>query len=116
MRHLLCQGHCLVAPRQPLVRIAKIPHRKGAIAVASHARVLAIEERRGAVLLGIIEYYTLRKMCLCSGYRTQVEQRRSQGTMRRQKHCRVLGLLREGEELLAECVCHRKFGACMIII
>ena len=59
---LLRQGHRLVAPRQPLVRIAQVPQRPRGKAVANHASVLPIEERRGAVLLGIVERDTLRKV------------------------------------------------------
>ena len=62
VRTLLRQGHRLVAPRQPLVRIAQEPQRPGGIAVANHTSVLPIEERRGAVLLGIVERYTLCKV------------------------------------------------------
>jgi hypothetical protein len=36
--------------------------------------------------------------------------------MRRQKHCRVLGLLRQGQELLAQGVCRLHLGARSIII
>ena len=62
VRTLLRQGHRLVAPRQPLVRIAKIPQRPGGIAAANHASVVPIEERRGAVLLGVVEGYPLCKV------------------------------------------------------
>src|SRR5712691_11226952 len=68
VRNLLCQGHCLVAPHQPLVRIPQIPQRPGGMAAAHHTRALPIEEHRGAVLLGIIECYALGKMRVRIGY------------------------------------------------
>ena len=67
MRNLLRQGHRLVALRQPLVRIAQEPQRPGGKAVAHHPSVLPIEERRGTVLLGIVERDTLRKVRVRSG-------------------------------------------------
>src|SRR6266581_3666846 len=36
VRHLLCQGQCLLTPRQRLVRIAQTPQRRGAKAAAIH--------------------------------------------------------------------------------
>src|SRR5712671_3555518 len=62
VRDLLSQRHRLLAPRQPLLRIAQGPQRPGGKDVANHARVLTIAECGGAVLLGIIERYPLRKM------------------------------------------------------
>src|SRR5947208_2885373 len=47
MRRVLRQGHRLIVPCQPLVRIAKRPQRMGGMAAAHHACVLPIEERRG---------------------------------------------------------------------
>ena len=85
-----------LAPRQPLVRIAQIPQRPGVKAVANHPSVLPIEERRGAVLLGIVEGYPLRKVRVRSGYRSQLEQCRPQGTVRRHEHGSVLGLAAPG--------------------
>jgi len=58
---LLRQRHRLLASRQPLVRIAKITQRPVGKAVTHHPSVLAIEPRRSAVLLGIIERYPLRQ-------------------------------------------------------
>src|SRR5713101_6849887 len=52
VRNLLRQGHRLLALRQPLVRIAQVPQRPGTNAMANHARVLPVEDCRGAVLLG----------------------------------------------------------------
>ena len=95
VRTLLRQGHRCVDPRQPLVRIAQVPQRPGGKAVANHARVLPIEDRSGAVLLGIVERYTLRQVPVRRGWHTQAEQRRPHGTVRRHKHSRVLGLLRQ---------------------
>src|SRR5215510_13088716 len=78
--NLLREGHRLLALRQPLVRIAQTPQRPGSKAMANHPSVLSIEERRGTVLLGIVQRYTLRQVCVRLGDRTQGEQRRSQGT------------------------------------
>src|SRR5712691_9658349 len=62
MRHVLRQGHRLIGPCESLVRIAKPPQRQRGMATAHHARVLPIEEHRGAVLLGIIKRYALCQM------------------------------------------------------
>src|SRR5439155_24835009 len=67
---LLRQGHCLVVPCQPLVRIAQIPQRPGSQAMAHHASILPIEERRSSVLLGVVEGYPLCTVCLCRGDRS----------------------------------------------
>src|SRR5262245_48070859 len=37
VRNLLCQGHRLLALRQPLVRIAQVPQRPGSNAMTCHA-------------------------------------------------------------------------------
>src|SRR3989442_11505897 len=74
--NVLRQGHRLIVPCQSLVRIAKGPQRRGSKVMARHASVLPIEERLGAVLLGIIERYALCHMRARRGYRAQVEQRR----------------------------------------
>src|SRR5262249_41444478 len=76
MGTLLPKGHRFVVPRQPLSRIAKIPQRPGGKAVTHYTSVLPIEQCRGTVLLGIVERYTLRKVCVRIGCRAQVEQRR----------------------------------------
>src|SRR5262249_36900336 len=89
--NLLCEGHRLLALREPLGRIAQTPQRPGSKALANHPSVLAIEERRGTVLLGVVKGYPLRKVCVRISYRTQGEQRRSQGTVRRHEHGRVVG-------------------------
>src|SRR5215831_6385243 len=52
---VLRQRHCLLASRQPLVRIAKHPQRPVGKAVTHHPSVLAIAKRRSAVLVGIVE-------------------------------------------------------------
>src|SRR5262245_60119465 len=75
--NVLRQGHRLLVPCQSLVRIAKMPQRQGGMAAAHHARVLPIKERRGTVLLGIVERYTLCQMRARRGSRAQEEQRRS---------------------------------------
>ena len=50
------------------------------------------------------------------GCRTQVEQRRPHGTVRRHEHGRVLDLLRQGQELLAQGMCRLVLGTHEIII
>src|SRR5262249_50828439 len=47
-----------------------------------------------------------RRSCLA-----QEEQRRPQGTVRRQKHGSILDVPRQGQELLSECVCRLVLGA-----
>src|SRR5262249_47029662 len=65
MSNLLCQGHRLLALCQPLVRIAEVPQRPGRVAVTNHTSVVPIAERRGAVLRGVVERHTLRKVRVC---------------------------------------------------
>ena len=54
-------------------------------------------------------------MCAAAD-RAQVEQRRPQGTVRRHEHGSVLDLLRQGQELLTQCVRRLVLGAYEIII
>ena len=56
---LLRQRHRLLAPRQPLFRIAQVPQCPGGMDVAHDTSVVPIEERSGAVLLGGVERHTL---------------------------------------------------------
>src|SRR5215471_18579929 len=84
--------------------------------MAHHAFIVPIEEHRGTVLLGVVKGYPLRKMRLRCGYRAYEKQRIPQGTVRRQKHGRVLDLLRERQELLSQCVCRLVLSAYEIII
>src|SRR5262249_324507 len=62
MGTLLRQRQRFVASCQPLVRIAKQPQRQSSSAMAHHPSVFAVEKRRGAVLLGIVERHPMRKM------------------------------------------------------
>src|SRR5215471_4845189 len=55
-------------------------------------------------------------MRLRRGWRSQMEQGRSEGTMRRHAHRGVLHVLRQGHELLAQCVCRLQLGTYLIII
>ena len=71
--NLLRQGHRLVAPRQPLVRVAKIPQCPSAKDTANHASIAPVEEGRGAVLLGIVEGYTLCKVRVRSSWLSHEE-------------------------------------------
>jgi hypothetical protein len=71
---LLRQCHRLLALRQPLIRRAKQPQRLGGMAVVPHhTSVASIEERSGAVLLGVVECHTLCVVRERRGYRAQVE-------------------------------------------
>src|SRR5262245_9442155 len=114
--NLLCEGHCLLAPRQSLIRIAKEPQRPGGKALAHHPSVVPIEERSSVVLLGGVERHTLGVVHERRGYRAQEKQRRPQGTVRRHEHRSVLDLLRQGQELLSQCVCRLVLSAYLIII
>src|SRR5262249_20281792 len=87
---LLCQGHHLLVPRQPLVRIAQRPQSQSTDVVAG---------------------YPLRTMRMCSGDRPQPEPCRSDGKVRRQEHGGILALLCQGQELLAQGVCRLHLGA-----
>ena len=60
--NLVRQGHRLLATRQPLVRRAQVPQRPSGMDAAHHTSVLPIEDRRGVVLLGIVDLYTLRQV------------------------------------------------------
>ena len=84
--------------------------------MANHAFIVPIEEHRGTVLLGVVQGYALRKMRLRCGDRAYEKQRIPQGTARRQQHGRVLDLLRECQELLAEFVCRLILGADELIM
>src|SRR5262249_38609316 len=56
---VLRQGHRLVDPRQPLLRIAQTPQCPSTMDATQDASVFAMEECKGAVLLDIVECYTL---------------------------------------------------------
>src|SRR5262249_7208443 len=71
VRQLLRQRHRFLVAYPPLVRIAQDPQRPGGMTVARHPSVHPIEQHSGAVLLGVIERYPLRKVCLCRGDRAQ---------------------------------------------
>src|SRR5262249_32395535 len=71
IRTLLRQGHCLVVPCQPLVRIAQQPQRQGVMTRADHPSVLAIEKCIDTVLLGVVACQTLRKMRVRRGPSSQ---------------------------------------------
>src|SRR5215510_1012397 len=111
LRNLLRQCQRFVDLPPPLGRIAKQPQRPHGVAVANHTSILPIEERIGAVLLGVVERYALGKVRVCRGWCSQMEQGRSQGTVCRHAHRGVLGLLCQGQELLAQCVCLLVLGA-----
>src|SRR5262249_34858278 len=58
-----------------------------------------------------VERYALGKVRVCRGWGSQMEQGRSQGTVCRHAHRGVLGLLCQGQELLAQFVCRLVLGA-----
>jgi hypothetical protein len=68
------------------------------------------------VLLGIVECHPLCQVCESRASCPQEEQCRPQGTVCHQKHCRVLGLLRQSQELLAQGARCLILGADLIII
>src|SRR5215831_3056979 len=116
VRALLRQCHRLLTLRQPLVRIAKNAQRTSRKALAHHASVLPMQERRGAVLLGIIERYTLRKMGVRLGCHAQIIQCRPQSAVRRYQHGGVLALLGEGQELFTQGMRRLMLGTYRIMI
>src|SRR5262245_46137105 len=61
---LLRQRHRVLALRQPLVRIPQIPQRPSSKDVAHDTSILSAEECRGMVLMGVVEFYPLRKVCV----------------------------------------------------
>src|SRR5262245_36169061 len=113
---VLRQGHCFLAPRQRLGRIPQRPQRPGGKTVTHHTSVFPITERRGTVLLGLVECYTLCQMRVRCGNCAQDEQRRPYRTMRSTKHGSIAHLLRPSEELFAQCVCHLVLGTHEMII
>jgi hypothetical protein len=74
-----------------------------------------MEERRGAVLLGVVERYALHQKPMRRSYCSLMEQRRPQSKMCRQKHRGVLRLLRQRHELLSHGVRRLVRGAHKII-
>src|SRR5262245_51001655 len=116
VRTLLRQDYGFLTPRQPLVRVAKIPQRPRVPNVAQHARILPIEERRGTMLLGVIECHALRQVRVRCGWRSQPEQCPPQGIPCVHQHDRVVGLLCQGKELLTKGMCRLALGTDEIII
>ena len=78
--------------------------------MADHSSVLAIEQRRGTVLCGIVERYTLRKMRVRRGDCAHPDQCRPYSMVRCHEHDSVLHLLRQGQELLTQGVRRLQFG------
>src|SRR4029434_3074539 len=71
---LLRQGHCLVAPRQPLVQIDPHPQCPRDNWPARRPSIIPIEQRRGTVLLGSIEREPLCQMRVRRSWLAQEEQ------------------------------------------
>src|SRR5215475_13398906 len=92
-----------------------MPQHQGGKAVTYHTSVFPIKEWRGAVLLGIVERYPLCEVCMRSGERSQPEQCLPYRTVRHHQHGSVLGLLRQGEELLTQCLPRLIIGTHVII-
>ena len=59
VRNLLRQGYGFLGPCAPLLRIAQTPQRPRTMAAARHTSVVPIEDRRGTVLLQVVERYPL---------------------------------------------------------
>jgi hypothetical protein len=112
---LLRQGHRLLAPHQPLRRIATYPQRQRGKAVTHHTRVVPIAQRSGAVLLGVVQGYPLRQMRVRSSDRSQLVQCHPQGTVCRHEHGSVLDLLRQREELIAQSMRGLQLGTHVIM-
>ena len=74
----------------------------GVMTRAYHTSLLAREQCIDTVLLGVMECHTQRTMHVRSGSSSQHEQRRPQGTVRRQEPGSVVGVLCQGEEPLAQ--------------
>src|SRR5215510_15416984 len=83
--------------------------------MAYYPSIFAIEQHRSAVLLRIVERYTLDEMGVRIGYGSRVEQRCPQSTVRRHEHGRVLGLLCESQELFTQGRCRLQCRECDII-
>jgi len=75
-----------------------------------------MEKRVSTVLLGIVEGYALGKVRVRSGSSSQHQPRRPQGTMRRHEHGSILHLLRQGQELLAQCLRRLELGTLAMIV
>src|SRR5215471_2027176 len=93
VRQVLRQSQRVLDLPPPLVRIAQGPQRPSGVGMATHACVLPIEERRRAVLLGIVERYPLRIVSVRLGDASREEERCPQSTVRPQQHGSVLDVL-----------------------
>src|SRR5215470_3584592 len=60
--HLLRKGHRFVNLCPPLGWIPQKPQRRGSNVTTRHASILPIEERRGAMLLGVVKSDSLCRM------------------------------------------------------
>src|SRR5262249_7179998 len=70
VRHLLCQGDCLVAAHPCLLRIPQTPQHPSGTAETIHPRVRPGQrepEHRGVVLSGMVMHYTLCIVCMRGG-------------------------------------------------
>ena len=74
-----------------------------------------MQERRGVVLLGMVMRYTLGIVCVRCSDCSHKKQCRPQHLVRRHQHGRILDLLGEGQELLAQFVRRLILGAYDII-
>src|SRR6266851_8880132 len=99
-----------------LRRIPQQPQRRSGTQVAHDARIVPIEERRSAVLLGIVQRDTLRQMSVRIDWDSQKHQGGSQSAVRRDEHTSVLRVLCQRQELLTEGVRCLVLRAYLIII
>src|SRR5262245_63688922 len=94
LRQLPGQGQRLTAPLQRLVRIAQRPQGTGRKGSATNAGVFPIEEGVGAVLLGVVEGYSLLQMGSGGSKLSQIEQAAPHSPSGPQEEGRVVLVLR----------------------
>src|SRR5215475_13449183 len=75
VRNLLCQRQCVVRLLPSLGWIPQQPPCQGSKDMTHYTSILAIEERRGTMLLKIVERHTLCQMGVRISYDSQPEQR-----------------------------------------
>ena len=96
------QGQCRGTLPPRLVRVPAVPQRQGAIAAAPHAGSEAVEGSLTAGLLRVVQGQTLLKMGPSRGKGACKEQRDAQGEVRFEQEFRLLGVLRDVQELFTE--------------
>src|SRR5687767_1253363 len=102
MRHLLGLGVRSMQSSQSLVGIAQQPEGHARYAVATHDRVVPIEDSERAMLLRIVEREALLQVRVRKAQFAQQESRGPQRMVRLQQARRVVPLLRQLQTLLAQ--------------